>query len=393
MNSRERMLTAISGGRPDRVPLSLMIFAALRGRTSGWRDFIETSLGLGLDATVDLVEIAPEEPAGWEDARSVPVHFAPEVRVREWREPCPAEGRYPLLHKEYVTPAGTLTVTVRQAEDWPHGDHVPLFDDFIEPRAVEFPVKTEEDLEALRYLLAAPDDGAIARCREAWAEPKRMAAERGLLLVGGRGVGFDSAAWLVGLSNAVLAMRDRPEFLESYLATIEAWNRGRMELVLNQGVDLFLRRGWYEGTSFWSPTLYRRFLLPVLQREVDLVHQAGARFGYIMTVGSLQLVDMLLEAGVDVVLGVEDVQDRGMDFLAMKAACRGRMGLWGGVNGFVTIEEGSDEDIRRATTRALESLGPDGFILSPVDNVRDTSAETWRKILLFIDAYHRLVGA
>ncbi|MBN2584171.1 MAG: hypothetical protein JXL80_14000 [Planctomycetes bacterium] len=392
MNSRERMLTAIGGKRPDRVPLSLMIFAALRGRTADWRDFIETSVGLGTDVTVNLADIHPESPAEHVDALGVPIHFHAEVRVREWREPA-GDGPYPVLHKEYVTPAGTLSVAVGQAEDWPYGDHVPLMDDYIEPRATTFPVRGEEDLAALEYLLPPADDDTIRRCREVWAPARQLAADRGLLLAGGRGVGWDSAAWLVGLTNALLASRERPEFLEAYLSVIEAWNRGRMEIILDQGVDLFIRRGWYEGTSFWSPSLFRRFLLPGLKREAALAHEAGARFGYIMTVGSLQFVDMLLEAGVDVVLGVEDVQDRGMDFTALKRAVAGRMGLWGGVNGFVTIEQGSDDEIRQATARALETLGPDGFILSPVDNVRDTSAETWRKTMLFVDTYRRVVGA
>ena len=81
-----------------------------------------------------------------------------------------------------------------------------------------------------------------------------------------------------------------------------------------------------------------------------------------------------------------------MGLAAMKQRAKGRMGLWGGVNGFVTIEEGTDEAIRAATIRALETLGPGGFILSPVDNICDQSAETWRKTMLFIDTYKQLVG-
>jgi len=391
MNSGERMMAAISGQQPDRVPLSPMIFAALRGRTGGWQDFIEMSVQLGLDVAVNLGDIHPESAAEHQDAPGVPIHFHPEVRVRQWREPAGADAR-PVLHKEYVTPAGTLTVAVQQTDDWPYGDHVPFLDDYIEPRALKFPIGDMADLDALKYLLAAPGEATVARCREVWGAARKLAAERGLLLVGSRGVGSDSVAWLMGLTNAVMATRGRPEFLEAYLGVIEKWNRRRMEIILDQEVDLFVRRGWYEGASFWSPSLYRRFLLPGLKREVEMAHQAGAKFGYIMTVGSLQFVDILLEAGVDVVLGVEDVQDRGMDLAAMKQRAKGRMGLWGGVNGFVTIEEGTDEAIRVATIRALETLGPDGFILSPVDNICDRSAETWRKTMLFIDTYKQLVG-
>jgi hypothetical protein len=386
MDSRERMLTAISGGRPDRVPLSFMIFRALARRTNGWRGFLEAAIDMGLDACVDLAQVHPDEPAEHSDAQGVPLHFGPEVSTREWRQP-PTEGGYPILHKQYLTPAGTLSVAVKQTDDWPYGDHVPFLDDYVEPRAVTFPVTGPDDLPALRHLLTEPTGETIARCREAWAAPKAFAADRGLLLVGGWGVGADAAAWLVGLTNAVLAAHDRPEFLQAFLDVVGAWNRRRMEIVLDQGVDLLVRRGWYEGTSFWSPGLYRRFLLPHVQAEAALAHQAGAKFGYIMTVGALQFADLLAEAGVDVVLGVEDVQDHGMDLPAMKSAAAGRFALWGGVNGFVTLERGRDEEIRAAAVRAMEALGPEGFILSPVDNVRDASEEVWRKVQVFVDAW------
>ena len=386
MNSRERMLTAISGGKGDRVPLSFMIFRALAAKTSGWRDFVETSLSMGLDAMVDLREISPAGADGQGDAPGLPVRFGPDVSIREWREP-PGGGRYPLLHKEYATPDGTLSVVVRQTDDWPHGDHVPFLDDYVEPRAEKSLVNSPEDLPALKHLLAEPTDEDIRRCREAWKAPKQFAADRGLLLAAGWGIAADATAWLSGLTDTVMAAVDRPEFLEALLEVIGNWNRRRMAIMLTEGVDLFVRRGWYEGTSFWSPGLYRRFLLPRLLEEVELAHQAGAKFGYIMSVGSLQFADILAESGVDVVIGVEDVQDRGMDLAALKAKTRGKTALWGGVNGFVTIERGSDDEIRAATTRALETLGPDGFILSPVDNIRDTSAEVWRKVELFIDTW------
>lgn len=386
MNSRERMLAAISGGQPDRAPLSFMIFRALEARTAGWRDFVEASLAMGLDPVVELRQVQPGRCADYSDAPGIPVHFGPDVLVREWRE-APPGRRYPVLHKEYVTPDGTLSCAVRQTDDWPYGDHVPFLNDYIEPRAEAFPVGSPEDLPALRHLLTEPTADDIAPSRAAWEEAKQFASGRGLLLSGGWGVGADATAWLFGLTNAVMAAVDRPGFLDAFLDVIETWNRRRMEIMLEVGVDLFVRRGWYEGTSFWSPELYRRFLLPRLAREVELAHQAGAKFGYIMTVGALQFVDLLTEAGVDVLIGVDDVQDHGMDFRALKDTARGRLGLWGGVNGFVTIEEGTDAEIRSATERATETLGPDGFILSPVDNIRDTSEATWRRVRLFIDTW------
>jgi len=385
------MLTAIEGGRPDHVPLSFMIFQALRGRSEGWRDFVERSLELGMDPVVSLAAAAPSDGPEHSDAPGTPLSFPRGVTVREWRERPPG-ARYPLLHKEYLTASGNLSVAVHRTDDWPYGDHVPFLNDYIEPRAIKHLVTSPEDLGALRELLAEPKAADLADYRAAWKEAQAFAAHKQLLTTAGQGVGADALAWIFGLTNAVMAAVDRPDFLDALLDVIFRWNRRRMEIMLEPAPDLFIRRGWYEGTSFWSPTLFRRFLLPRIKSEARLAHEAGSRFGYIMTVGGNQFAGLLIEAGVDVLIGIDDVQDHGMRFTELKQKLQGRIALWGGVNGFLTIEDGSEEDIRKATAAALETLGPDGFILSPVDNIRNASEATWRKVLCFIDAWKQAVG-
>jgi hypothetical protein len=50
------------------------------------------------------------------------------------------------------------------------------------------------------------------------------------------------------------------------------------------------------------------------------------------------------------------------------------MCAWGGINGAITVEMGTKADIDAAVREAITALGPDGVILSPVDNIRDPSA-------------------
>jgi len=401
MTHRERMLAAIEGKKPDYVPLSFMLFNTLRARSAGWKDFYENALALGLDPVVDLIFCSPTNGPEHSDAAGTPVQFPSDVVTREWRErPAvakamagkPADSRYPVLRKEYVTPKGTLSVAVNRTDDWYLGDHVPFLNDYLEPRATKRLVTSREDLPALAYLLSGPDDADLAPYRAAWKEAAAFARSRELLLSTGWGIGADSLAWVFGLTDGVMAAVDDPDFLDELLGLIEAWNRRRMIAMLEVKPDLFVRRGWYEGTSFWSPALFRRFILPSLKREAKLAHEAGAKFGYIFTVGANQFADLLVEAGVDVVIGVDDVQDHGMDFREMKKRARGKFALWGGVNGFVTVEEGDEKMIRKATVDALSTLGPDGFILSPVDNIRLNTDDVWRKTMLFIDAWKRAVS-
>ena len=389
MSSRERMLCAISGDAPDYVPLAFMIFAALRQQCTTPLEFFQRQMDLGLDTVVELFRLNEDEMGDCSDAYGPPVSFGPQVKVREWRE-VREDARYPLLHKAYDTPDGTLTCVVRQTADWPYGDHVPFLDDYIEARATKPLITQAADLAALRHLLSPPRRHEVERCRQLWAEGKRFAERHGLLAAGGWGIGADALAWLCGLQEAVVMAMDQPELLEAVLDVISEWNRWRMELVLDAGVDLFVRRAWYEGTDLWSPTLYRRFFLPRLKGEVRLAHEAGAKFAYILTSGATPLLDMLVEAGVDVLVGVDPIQGKGTDLEEMKHRAAGKLSLWGGVNGFLTVERGTPPGVHVAVRAAIHTLGPRGFILSPVDNVRDPSDETWANVLALIEAWREM---
>ena len=390
-SSREAMLTALAAEKPDYVPCCFMIFSALRQQCKDEFEFVERQIELGLDARLDLPDL--------------PIRFGPEVSVHESKHQPPG-AKTELLRKEYQTPAGTLTAVVRKTADWPYGDHVPLFDDYLAPRSEEFLIAQPSDLPALRALLAAPEDEDISDFHAYAAGAKRFAQDRGLLFCGGWGsgaqqpsavgadggtMGIDALMWLSGPTQPLIWAYDQPDLLEETVEIIADWNRRRMEVILDAGVDLLIKRAWYEGTDFWSPALYRKFIVPVLREDIALTHQAGAKFAYILTSGMMPLLDDLLALGIDVVIGVDPVQGKGTDLQALADRCAGKMCLWGGVNGFITIERGTPEEVKEAVQESTEILAPaGGFILSPVDNVTDTSEHTWRNVRLFIDTWREL---
>jgi uroporphyrinogen decarboxylase len=198
----------------------------------------------------------------------------------------------------------------------------------------------------------------------------------------------DMVAWLMGIEGAMLATEDRPELLHALLEVIEEWDRKRTALVLHQGVDLFIRRGWYENADFWSPARYRELLFPGLRRCAEQVHAAGAKMGYIMSCSLLPLVEQMVEAGVDVLLGIDPAQDRSMDFGKLKSATKNRMALWGGVCGYLTVELGSRDDVGRQVRDAIRLLAPGGgFILAPVTNVRAGTKRAWENVDALVQAW------
>lgn len=392
LSSRERMLAAIDGAPGAPVPCSFMIFRALRNRCADEFEFVERQLALGLDARVQLEDL--------------PIRFSPEVQVREWLE----DG---VLYRRYETPAGVLTAACRHTPDWPYQTSIPLFDDWFSPRAVKYPVRGPEDLPALRYLLAPPTTDDLAAFREQASSRRQFARARGLLFTGGwksqrfvpgeekllvgdnggTGTVVDNLMWLCGGTEPLLWAYDQPDFLRELINLLEEWNRARLALHLEAGVDLVARRAWYEGTEFWSPRLYREFILPGLRREVEMVHQAGARYGYIITSGVTPISDLILESGADVMIGVDPGEGKGTTLAEVRDRFGGRLGLWGGVSGPLVVEQGTEEDCRQAVEEAFHMLAPTGrFILSPVDNVRADTDHAWRNVQVFIDTWQRLAG-
>jgi uroporphyrinogen-III decarboxylase len=386
MTSRERMLAALDCREPDHPPCCFMQFTRLESQCRDPFEMVDRLLAWGLDATVQAPPWLLTIPGDTRDLRGLPVQFHPDVQVREWVERKPG-AQVPILWKEYQTPAGALKTRITQTEDWPYGDHVPFLDDFIIPRARKPLITQADDLPGLRYLLRPPSAQVIAEyCQQARAA-KAFAAERGLLVSGGASAGADMAAWLCGLQEMISRVVDDPGLVEEIMTLLAAWSMERMQVVLDEGVDLWVRRGWYEGSHFWSPRQYWRFILPHLREEVALAHAHGAKYGYIMTSGAMPLLDMILAAGVDVLIGVDPLQG-GADLTVMKEKAQGRMCLWGGVNAALTVERGTPEQVRAAVQEACRALAPGGgLILSPVDDVDDPGEQAWSNVQVFVEAW------
>lgn len=388
LTSRERMLRAINRQEVDHTPCCFMLFTALVDRADeSLGRLVEAELKMGLDSRLLIPVTSQHEQAEHPDLWGLPVRYDPRVTVRQWREYL--HGDADILHKEYLTPGGVLTTSVRLSRDWPHGDRIPFMSDFLVPRSTKRLVTGPDDLEALQYLLAGPSEQYIARFRTEAREARSYAEEHGVLLAGGWGIGTDMTAWLCGMEETIVATLEQPAFVEDVLEMIHRWEMQRMEVVLTAPVDLYIRRGWYEGCDFVTPRFFQQAILPRLKKEAALAHERGARFANIVSSGTVPLLDYYLEAEVDVLIGIDPVQGTHTDMRAIKEKVGHRICLWGGVSGSITVELGTEDEVRNAVREALRVLGPTGFILSPVDNVREVTPVTWRNVDIFIDEWRR----
>lgn len=372
LSPKERLLLAISHEEPDHVPLTLrwVYRNFLKDKNKPWKnqfDKVKDELKLGLDPILDI-----KFPA-W--------RISPEVKIKIWKEKF-ANEKYPLLFKEYQTPKGSLIKIVYQTPDWPHGDDIPLLDDFQVPKArtKKYLIKTIEDAKNFSSLFSEPTEEELEIFYEEAEKIKHFAEENTLLVMNNFNVTEkdntlllgDALAWFCGIENMIFAAYKNPALIHDILNTLLEWNKKYLQKILEANViDVICYRGWYENTLFWSPRNYKKFIAPRVNELIKIAHDKKVKFCYIMTTNFMPLLDTFIEMGVDILFGPDPIQDK-INLKQLKEKVKNKICLFGGINAPITIGEGTKEQIKEAVKNAIDVLSPGGgLILSAIDTLED----------------------
>ena len=392
MNSKERMLTVLEGNKADHIPCSFMLFYNLYDDCKSELDYITREIELGLEPHVHVGHL--------NHTMHLTGTLHPDAKYSEWTE---TQDGVKYFCRRIDTPKGPLTSRVKQWDGWPTEDDFPIFKDWNVPRSQEYLVKPEQDLEKLKYIFGPFRDADIENLREEASAANSIADQFGLLLVGGwKGnvnpalqvdpgvMGCDAMAWLSGYEKVMELSLTQPDLIKEYAAIIHEWNMKQLQIYLDvTASDLIIRRGWYETTEFWTPKAYRTIIAPTLKKEAELVHQAEKKYGYIITSAFMPILDDILDTGIDVLIGLDPKEGKGTDLQKVKEKFSAKKKcIWGGVSGPLTVEQGTEQETEEAVIQALQILGKGGgFILSPVDNVRDNTPNAWKNTYKFIQAW------
>lgn len=388
MTSKERMLGSINFKEIDYIPCSFMLFFNLTNKFKKQRAAIEEELIMGLDSAVNVGTLEHS--------------FHSDTKYSEWIENM-GENKY--FYRKLETPEGPLTQKVIQRNKWPSEEFFPIFDDFIIPRAKKVFLNAEKELNKLKYLLGPASKENIEKLKNLAAESKKIADKYGLLQIAGEMCrnlinegnyslisGADMMSWLSGFDDIMTLSLTKPEIIKEYARIISEWNMHQIEIYLDiTDVDLIVRRAWYETTEFWTPDTYKKILFPFIKKEAEMVHQAGRKYGYIITSAFMPIIDDILDSGIDILIGLDPKEGKGTSIdITKEKFLKKKKALWGGVSGPVTVENGTVSETEDAVIEALKKLGRGGgFILSPVDNIREETENVWINTYKFIETWKK----
>lgn len=385
------MLTVFRHEEPDHVPLNIDVhpsFVATEPVASTWKDqFVITDALLEL-GTDPFIAIWLPDPCP-----------SKEVNIRTWKEKNPETGQT-LLGKEYETPAGSLRQVIKETADlysWhrinrktigPIGeliDGVGLLEDVNPSRSVEFLINGREDLEKMEYLFQLPSSPLLDEWRQAAHFAKREAERRGVTLWARRTYCGSALLWLCKAERFIYALTDEPEFVERFLRIIQNWQNKVLEMVLELGVDVVTRFGYYDTPDFWGVEPFRKYLVPLLEEESKVVHEAGAFHCQQQSKGLTQQIEVWKTLSIDILRDVDPVQG-GEDLSRLKSELGTSKTLWGGINGDVMLVRSSREEIHQAVQDTVKLMAPGGgFILSLIPALY--AGVPWEKVLILIEAW------
>lgn len=390
MSTRERMLAALRREGPDYVPFSPFIpQGPWWDKPLFWRDQLERTermLELDLDPVIDIWFPDPEPH--------------PDVTIKTWRDTSSTE---PLLTKEFHTPAGVLRQTVRETDSWCSAMHTPwipttfgterrtqfnmdLFDDWNVSRRTEPWVKGPEDLDKLRYIIRLPSGQVLDEWRMDTERAMGFAKRHDVLTVARRTIVGDAFQWFCEIDEFLMRLIDNPDFVREFLGIFQEWALGLTELALDAGVDVVQRRGWYEIPTYWGPRFFKEYIVPLIDEETKLVHDAGKLHSYLLPEGHGVYASIFNEMEVDNLLGVDPRMLHAGDLRSFSRAVGDSKSFWGGVNAEVTLESEDPAVIEAAVGEAMEVLGANGGLILGAFLFQQI---TTKSILQMIDAWKK----
>ena len=359
MTSRERLLTALARGVPDRLPVTThhLMPAFLRG-TGGlseraffdrynldamhWTTPLRPGHGLRADSHFDAaLESWSFTSDAWRIERTVLPH------------PDYAATRY-----DFVTPRGMLSMVLQ--------------DDGRTTWVAERLIKEKRDVDLIA------DFAPVPAC-------DRAPVVDALAAIGSRGIvrgaipGFaiygqpgcwQDAAVLYGIEPLILETYEDPGWVTTLLGILRDRKLAFLRSSAGAPFDLLELGGGDASSTVISPKIFDRFVAPFDAPLIAAAHEAGQRVVYHTCGGMMPLLERIAAMQPD---AMETFTPADMGGDARLAEAKARVGrqvcMIGGFDQFHYFAGCTPGDTRRAVRAAFEQAGGGGgFILAPSDH-------------------------
>lgn len=382
MTPNERLITALKGDVPDRVPCFISILRWIRYHygCACPRHQLKFAEEYGLDIIIFYAQYIWQSISndyiytaggGYNYSPSGIYGDLPDVNVELRVENSKDHVWY---YRTFDTPAGKLRDVIQWAR--PNVG----YGDGPNPHRVEPLVKTQTDLEALKYLFPPPRKDLLQDIPMVIKEIGKNAllAAYDATHVGGWGME------VLGPEGMLTKSVTDPELFKGVCRLAQNVHLRNLKAMLERGIKV-VYDSWFQcGPSVgWSPETYNTVFLPLIKESVTLTHEFEALYIYQDDGRMKDIIPLLVDAGVDVLGGLQPPDIGDVILKEVKDKYGSKVALLGGLDPCYTFDMGSTKDVREKVRQAIEDAGANGgYIIGTGEAVSpNVSAEFFRAAL------------
>jgi uroporphyrinogen decarboxylase len=168
---------------------------------------------------------------------------------------------------------------------------------------------------------------------------------------------------LAGMSNLMIKMHEDPDFVHRIAEMTTVFNLQMLELLAEAGLDVLVVEDDIADTktTLISPRHFLEFVNPYNRRLVERAHQLGLKVVRHSDGNLWKLLDTLLESGYD---GLNPLEPQaGMTLDRVKAYCGDRICLLGNIDCAELLPHGTPEQVDAAVRAAIADAGEGGGLI------------------------------
>lgn len=168
---------------------------------------------------------------------------------------------------------------------------------------------------------------------------------------------------LCGMENLMLKMFDDPDFVHRIAQMTFDYNVQMLDLLVEAGLDVLIIEDDIADKNFplISPDQFKEFINPYNRRLVEAAHKKGLKVIRHSDGNLWPLLDILLDTGYD---GLNPLEPQaGMDLKRVKDYCGDRLCLLGNIDCIELLPEGSPDEVRAAVRQAILDAGQGGGLI------------------------------
>lgn len=169
---------------------------------------------------------------------------------------------------------------------------------------------------------------------------------------------------LLGMENYMINLRADPDFLHRVARMVEAYNLQQLDMLAEAGLDVLVVEDDIAGTAhpLIAPRHFAEFVEPYNRSLVERAHALGLKVVRHSDGNLWALMETLLASGYDGLNPLEPQADMGLK--KVKEYCGDRICLLGNIDCQSLLPDGTPQQVDEAVRRAIEdAAGGGGYIL------------------------------